>query len=184
MAGMEASTMTSLGTWRLVMPRSESTMASVGPAASSESKEARMAAPSGRAARPSKMAPSPSLGLRPAAASVSPYRANVSGKKTWTTWPKMIGSEIFIMVALRCTENNTPSAWARTFWAARNRRSGSTRSTEASTISSVSTGTDGRRTVAEPSSPASSIRRVPASVTTAERSVDRKSPSTMWATLD
>ncbi len=30
-AGIEASTMTSLGTWRLVMPRSESTIARPGP---------------------------------------------------------------------------------------------------------------------------------------------------------
>ena len=33
MAGIEASTMTSLGTCRLVMPRSESTIASAGPSA-------------------------------------------------------------------------------------------------------------------------------------------------------
>ena len=45
MAGMEASTMTSLGTCRLVIPRSESTMARDGPTASSASKDALIAAP-------------------------------------------------------------------------------------------------------------------------------------------
>jgi hypothetical protein len=72
MAGMEASTMTSLGTWRLVMPRSESTMAIAGPSASSASKDALMSAPSATAPRPLRMPPSPSLGLSPAAASASP----------------------------------------------------------------------------------------------------------------
>ncbi len=72
MAGMDASTMTSLGTCRLVMPRSESTMARAGPAASSASKEALISSPSGNESRPLKMAPSPSLGLSPAAASVAP----------------------------------------------------------------------------------------------------------------
>ena len=147
MAGMEASTMTSLGTWRLVMPRSESTMASAGPSASSASKAALMAVPSGSESSPVKMAPSPSFGLRPAAVRVSPYRANVSGKKARTTWPKMIGSEIFIMVALRCTENSTPSALARSIWVARNCCSAATRMTEASTTSPAKTGTAERRTV-------------------------------------
>ena len=72
MAGIEASTITSLGTCRLVMPRSESTMARSGPAASSASNEAAMASPSGRPGSPSRMAPHPSLGLSPAAARVSP----------------------------------------------------------------------------------------------------------------
>ena len=63
------------------------------------------------------MAPSPSFGLRPAAASASPYRAKVFGKNARTAWPKMIGSETFIIVALRCTENSTPSALARAIWA-------------------------------------------------------------------
>ncbi len=159
MAGMEASTMTSLGTCRLVMPRSESTMASAGPSASSASKDALIAAPSGSASRPLRMPPRPSFGLRPAAASAAPCAANVFGKKARTTWPKMIGSETFIMVAFRCTENSTPSALARATCAVRNSRSAATRITDASTTSPASTGTDSRSTVVLPSSPASSMRR-------------------------
>ena len=81
------------------------------------------------------MPPRPSFGVRPAAASVSPYWANVFGKKARTTWPKMIGSETFIIVALRCTENSTPSALARAICAVRNSRSAATRMTDASTTS-------------------------------------------------
>ena len=54
----------------------------------------------------------------------------------------MIGSETFIIVALRCTENSTSSAWARAIWASRNSRSAATCMTVASTISPASTGTD------------------------------------------
>ncbi len=65
MAGMEASTMTSLGTCRLVMPLSESTMARAGPSASSASKDAWISAPtSGSEPRPLRMPPRPSLGVR------------------------------------------------------------------------------------------------------------------------
>ncbi len=83
----------------------------------------RPGSPRRPAARPGplKMAPSPSLGLRPAAASVGAVRGRrSSGKKARTTWPKMIGSETFIIVAFRWTENRTPSALARAIWAARN----------------------------------------------------------------
>ncbi len=183
MAGMEASTMTSLGTCRLVMPLSESTIASSGPSASSASKDALIAAPSGSAAAPLRMPPRPSLGVRPAAASVSPYSANVFGKKARTTWPKMIGSETFIIVAFRCTENSTPSALARAICAVRNSRSGATRSTEASTTSPLRTGTDSRSTVVVPSSPASSMRSEPSSAMTADFSVERKSSAPMVATF-
>ena len=51
MAGIEASMITSLGTCRLVMPRSESTIASVGPAAISASKAALISAPFGQRAQ-------------------------------------------------------------------------------------------------------------------------------------
>ncbi len=183
MAGIEASTMTSLGTCRLVMPLSESTIARAGPSASSASKDSLIFAPSGSASRPLRMPPSPSFGVRPAAASASPYAANVFGKKARTTWPKMIGSETFIIVALRCTEKRTPSAFARAICAVMNSRSAATRITEASTTSPARTGTDSRRTVVVPSSPTSSMRRLPGSVTTADFSVDRKSSTPIVATF-
>ena len=72
MAGMEASMMTSLGTCRLVMPRSESTMFRCGPAARSASMEARIASPSAMAPSPSRSEPSPSSARSPAAARASP----------------------------------------------------------------------------------------------------------------
>ena len=95
----------------------------------------------------------------------------------------MIGSETFIIVALRCTENSTPSALARAICAARNARSAATRMTLASTTSPASTGTDSRSTVVVPSSPTSSIRSEPSSAITADCSEERKSPAAMCATF-
>lgn len=129
------------------------------------------------------MPPRPSFGVRPAAASLSPYFANVFGKKARTTWPKMIGSETFIIVAFRCTENSTPSCLARATCAVRNSRSAATRITEASTTSPLRTGTDSRSTVVEPSSPLSSMRSAPSSAITTDFSVERKSSWPMVATL-
>ncbi|BAS07845.1 hypothetical protein AHiyo4_12670 [Arthrobacter sp. Hiyo4] len=74
MAGMEASTMMSEGTLRLVMPLSESTMASAGPSSRpfwiSAFTPARTS--SGSSSRPLRMAARPLLGLRPAAVSCLP----------------------------------------------------------------------------------------------------------------
>lgn len=117
------------------------------------------------------------------AASWSPYLAKVFGKKARTAWPKMIGSETFIMVALRCRENSTPSALARATCAVKNSRSAATRMTAASTTSPFRTGTDSRSTVVVPSSPCSSMRSVPSSATTADFSVERKSSTPMVATF-
>ena len=55
--------------------------------------------------------------------------------------------------------------------------------TEVSTTSPAVTGTDSRNTVVCPSSPVSSMRSEPASAITADRSVERKSPAVMCATL-
>ncbi|CAM5741345.1 hypothetical protein SALBM311S_01251 [Streptomyces alboniger] len=95
----------------------------------------------------------------------------------------MIGSETFIMVAFRCTENSTPSALAWAIRAVRNSRSGATCMTEASTTSPSRTGTDSRRTVVEPSSPTSSIFSAPTSEITTDFSVERKSSTPIVATL-
>ncbi len=95
----------------------------------------------------------------------------------------MIGSETFIIVAFRCTENRTPSCLARATCAARNASSSATCMTEASTTSPARTGTDSFRTVVVPSSPTSSIFRAPSSETTTDFSVERKSFSPMVATL-
>ncbi len=49
---------------------------------------------------------------------VSACFSNTSSKKTATAWPNMIGSETFIMVALRCSESSTPFALASSISAA------------------------------------------------------------------
>ena len=68
---------------------------------------------------------------------------NVLGKNASTALPKMIGSETFIIVALRCTEYRTPSALARATCALRNSTSAAARITEASMISPASSLTSG-----------------------------------------
>ena len=112
-AGIEASMITSEGTCRLVMPLSESTIAMSGPSSSPCWTAALMASPSGSDETAESSAPRPSLAEMPAAARAPPYCSNSVGKNARTTWPKMIGSETFIIVALRCTENSTSSAVAR-----------------------------------------------------------------------
>ena len=99
---------------------------------------ALISAPSGSDSMPARMPPRPLFGERPAAASTSPYCANTSGKKARTTCPKMIGSDTFIIVALRWTENSTPSALARAICAVRNSRSAATCIAVASTTSPAS----------------------------------------------
>ena len=84
--------------------------------------------------------------------------SKTSGKNAWTTWPKMIGSETFIIVALRCTENSTSSALARAICSARNASSAATFITVASTTSPASTGTPSLSTVTVPSAATSSMR--------------------------
>ena len=95
----------------------------------------------------------------------------------------MIGSETFIMVALRCTENSTSSAWARAICSLTNSRSASTSMRVASTTSPPSTGTDSLSTVSVPSSATCSMRSVSSAAITTDCSLWRKSPSVMVATL-
>ena len=129
------------------------------------------------------MPPSPSFGDRPAFASTSPYWAKTSGRNARTTWPKMIGSETFIIVALRWTENSTSSSWARAICSVRNSRRAATRMTVPSTTSPARTGTDSWSTVVSPLSPTSSIRSEPSDAMTADFSLVRKSSAVMCATL-
>ena len=138
---------TSEGTCRLEMPRSESTIASRGPSARPVSTAALIASPSGRSAVAASSAPSPSLGEMPAPESCSPYCSNSVGKKACTAWPKMIGSETFIIVALRWSENSTSSALARAICSVRKRRSAATSMKVASTTSPASTFTSSLSTV-------------------------------------
>jgi hypothetical protein len=96
----------------------------------------------------------------------------------------MIGSETFIIVALRWTENSTPCSRASATCSARKASSARRRMTAASMISPASSGVDAFRTLTSPSAPTSSIRTSSASPTVTDRSVERKSPPSMVATCD
>ncbi len=126
---------------------------------------------------------SPSLGEMPAVLSASPYCSNSVGKNACTTWPKMIGSETFIIVALRCTENSTSSALARAICSVRKRRSAATFMNVASTTSPASTFVSGLSTVTVPSAASCSMRRVSSASMTTDCSLERKSSLPMVATL-
>jgi hypothetical protein len=81
-AGIEASMMTSLGTWRFVMPRLESTCASAGPrsyAAATASWTARRTS-SGSLSTSDSTPPRPWFGSAPTLASSSAYCPNTSAK--------------------------------------------------------------------------------------------------------
>ena len=95
----------------------------------------------------------------------------------------MTGSETFIMVALRCTENSTSSALARAIAFARNAWRWATSMTVASTISPASTGIASLSTVTVPSAASCSMRRVSSASITTDLSLDLKSCSPMVATL-
>ncbi len=86
MAGIDASTITSLGTCRLVMPLSESTIARSGPfsyaAAMSASIATRWSA--GSVSTALSTLAQPLRGSPPAAAMASPCSANTSAKNTST----------------------------------------------------------------------------------------------------
>ena len=105
------------------MPRSESTMASAGPSSQPRGDGAPRSAArsaSGSAATRVSTSARPSLGFTPMRSNVSPCFANTSAKYVFTAWPKMIGSETFIIVAFRWIENSTPCALASAICSARN----------------------------------------------------------------
>ncbi len=108
-AGIEASTITSLGTCRLVIPLSESTMQEVWAGGERCRSTALLASPSGCDSR-SSSSPRPSFGADVAFSAV--LLKSRRPRTRCTAWPKMMGSETFIMVALRCTEKSTPWALA------------------------------------------------------------------------
>ena len=108
--------------------------------------------------------------------------ANTSGRKARTTWPKMIGSLTFIIVALRWTENSTSSALARAIWSARNASSAATRMTVASTTSPSRTFRPPLRTVVVPSAATWRMVSVSSAGSTTDCSLARKSSRPIVAT--
>ncbi len=95
----------------------------------------------------------------------------------------MMGSDTFIMVAFRCTENSTPSSLARLICAARNSSSAAARMTVPSTTSPASTGSDSLSTVTVPSAAVCRIRRVSSFSMTIDNSLEKKSSAPIVATL-
>ena len=95
----------------------------------------------------------------------------------------MIGSETFIIVALRCTENSTSSALARAICSVRKRRSAATFMKVPSTTSPASTGIDSLSTVTVPSAATCSMRSVSSDSMTTDFSLERKSSLPIVATL-
>ncbi len=122
------------------------------------------------------------FGDRPASASTSPYWVNRVGKKARTAWPKRIGSETFIIVALRCREKSTPCSFAAAICSRRKVSSAATRMTVESTTSPASTGTDGLSTVSVPSAATCTIERVSSASITTDCSLERKSSAPIVAT--
>jgi hypothetical protein len=112
-AGIEASTMTSLGTCRLVMPLSEFTIARRGPVGEALLDGGLDLVAVGQGGEPVEDAAEAVVGGQAGGGEVGAVALEDLGKKGFTTWPKMIGSLTFIIVALRCTEKSTSSALAR-----------------------------------------------------------------------
>ena len=82
----------------------------------------------------------PLFGLAPTLASASPCSAKTSAKNARTAWPKMIGSETFIIVAFRCSEKRTPCSLASSICSSRKASSARRRITAPSKISPSATG--------------------------------------------
>ena len=148
------------------MPLSESTIARRGPVGEAllDGGPDRGALAAGRRGRRG-CAPRPSLGLRAGGASCSPYCCEDVGKNARTTWPKMIGSETFIIVALRWTENSTSSALARAICSARNAsQRGDAHDGGVDDLAGEDRQADSLSTVTVPSSATCSMRRVSSAV--------------------
>ena len=96
----------------------------------------------------------------------------------------MMGSETFIIVALRCSENSTPCAFASAICSATKAASALRLIADASTISPAFTFTLSFSTVTVPSAATSSIFSAPSAASVADCSLPKKSPAAMWATCD
>ena len=153
-AGIEASMMMSLGTWRLVMPRSESTIARSGPAAITSaivcSISARCSA--GSSAITDEHAAPAVVGVGAGCRRARRRSARTPARsRPRTACPNRIGSDTFIIVALRWTENSTPLSRASFTCSARNAVRARFDMNVPSTISPSCTGTDALSTVSVPS---------------------------------
>ena len=94
----------------------------------------------------------------------------------------MMGSDTFIIVALRWSDSRAPSSRASSMVRLKKARRAAAFMTAASTTSPASSATRSLRTVAAPSASTNSMRTSHGRSTVTERSLPKKSPSRMWAT--
>mmetsp|Transcript_2304 Transcript_2304/g.6414 ORF Transcript_2304/g.6414 Transcript_2304/m.6414 type:complete len:255 (-) Transcript_2304:583-1347(-) len=183
--GMEASMITSLGTCRLVIPLDESTIASPGrvsyAALMSASISSRSAASCRLATRACRSA-RPLLELTPSFSKVAPCLANTSLKNTSTAWPKIMGSEIFIIVALRWRDAMMPSSLQRVNSASKKSRRAWALMQEASITSPFTRAGPSLRTVSLPASSTCTMRTLPSLLKVVDFSLPKKSLPAMLAT--
>ena len=177
---------TSLGTCRFVIPRSESTIERSGAVSNVFSIAARIVSPSswGSSSSADRIAPRPLFGLAPSSSSASWCSVKTPAKNARTACPKMIGSETFIIVAFRCRENSRPCSLVSAICSCRKASSARARITAPSTTSPSSTPIESFSTVAAPSAATYSIRSSSSLSIVTLRSVERKSPSRIVATCE
>ena len=136
---------------------------------------------SGRAFIASRRSPKPLLTLTPSFSNCGPNSSNTLAKYALTQWPKMMGSETFIMVAFRCREKRMSAFLALANSRSRNLRSSLTDMKVASTTSPAATWTSFMR-VTFPSLSTCSMCRVESVSMVTDFSLERKSCSPMVAT--
>jgi len=148
----------------------------------SASTSARLSA--GSVATLASRSPTPRSGLTPSSAKVAACFSKTSFRNALTQWPNRIGSETFIMVAFRCSENSTP--WSLASWISLSRKvfSALTLMKVASMTSPSSSGQSAFRTVRSPPLASNSIFAVPVETagTVTDFSLEKKSFSPIVAT--
>ena len=127
--------------------------------------------------------PKPLFTSTPILARSAPCFSNTGLKNALTTWPKMIGSETFIIVALRCTEKSTPCAFALATSRSKNATSSFLERNVPSRISPAASLSPSLSTVvAPPSAATNSILAVVAAGIVTDCSLPKKSPLVIDAT--
>ena len=126
--------------------------------------------------------PRPLFGSTPTSLKAAACLSKTSRKNVRTATPKMIGSETFIIVALRWMENSTPCCLASSICASRKLTSAPRLMNVPSSTSPAFSAILSFRTVTVPLLSVNSIRTVVASGTVTDFSLVAKSPRLMVAT--
>ena len=181
---MDASMITSLGTCKLVIPRSELTMARSAFSDNAFSISASMGfrSLSGSFFSLLYRLSSPSFALMPNVSKVVLYFSKTSLKYTFMICPNMMGSETFIMVAFKWTDSKIPSSFASLTCCFKKATSALFLMTVASIISSCCRATFSLSRVFEPSSDTKAIFTVVADGVVNDFSLCLKSPFDIVAT--